>query len=160
MIRYLLAVAVLSWGLALPAASRAEHKCARCGEAPACCKVCRVVCEYKDVKKTKWTCEPHDICLPGPAKYCGHAGPCGCPVPVPTPGRIITRRHLIRVEYTCRVPVYRLVVEYLCPECKSSCHSDPAPAPEKSAAAAAPVRPASYASQRFSSSAKKTEPAR
>jgi len=123
MLRLLLAVTVLS--LAFPTGSRAERKCHRCGQAPACCKVCRVVCEYKDVKQTKWCCEVEDICLPGPAKHCHHRGPCGCAVQVPTPGRIITRKRLIRVEYTKRVPVYRLVVEYLCSECRKHCHSHP-----------------------------------
>ncbi len=120
-------------GAVLSGAAAWADSCDRCGDQAACHRICRVVCEYKKVKVTRWECKVEQICLPRRGKHCGHHGHCSCqPVP-PQPGRVRCRKRLIRVEETKLVPSYRLVVEYLCSQCAASCQggssSAPPPAP-------------------------------
>jgi hypothetical protein len=125
------------------ASALAGDHCHTCG----CCehveKVCRVVCEMKDVKTTVYDLECEDFCVACKSKDCGcHK--------VPVCGKVRTKKKLVKIECVKKVPTYKCVVEYLCPRCSSGCQKCasgdcasanenlvPAPAPQ---AALAPVQ--------------------
>ncbi len=48
-----------------------DCRCNHCGCQAPCQKVCRVVCEMKDVKVTCYCCKEEDICIPDHSKKCG-----------------------------------------------------------------------------------------
>ncbi len=106
-------VALLCAGGASPGIA-ASPVCDGCG----CCahvrKVCRIVCEWEEVKKVTYGCEREDFCIPGRSKKCGCREICTC-------GQVRTRRKLVKHEEVKRVPKYKCVVEYLCPHCCEPC---------------------------------------
>jgi len=88
--------------LAVPSTVAADDGCApACKPAckPACAKCCKVVCEWKEVTKTVWAVACEEFCVPKPGR--------GCCV---SPGKVRTRKKLLRKEITVKVPVYRCVV--------------------------------------------------
>lgn len=82
--------------------------CQKCGCEDSCRKVCRAVPDVKKVKKTVWTHECHDICLPGRT----HTRDCE-----PTCGRVRTVKVLMKKEVTCDEPSWKWVVETVCDKC-------------------------------------------
>ncbi len=44
--------------------------CAECGCRCNVKKVCRLVCEEKEVKEIEWDCKCEDFCLPGKSEVC------------------------------------------------------------------------------------------
>lgn len=97
--------------LASPAFAGPPRSCGHCG----CCeqvrKVCRIVCEMEEVKTVTYDCECEDFCTPGPSYKCGCREICTC-------GKVRTRRKLVKHEVVKKVPKYRCVVEYYCPDCR------------------------------------------
>src|SRR6185295_6364996 len=81
--------------LIVPALSSADDGCrdcccAGCGCHAHCQKICRVVCEMKDVKVVCYCCKQTDVCLPCHSEICGEVcepntcclarpADCGCP---------------------------------------------------------------------------------
>lgn len=110
--------------------------CQHCGCQSHCQKCCRVICEWKDVKETVYSCRCKDVCIPGPSeKGCTKYEPecpCGpqyCPIiegPKPLytlwcPSECAGIRNvtkLVKVEVTHKVPTYKWVVEYCCDKCR------------------------------------------
>lgn len=113
------------------ACCQAQDGCGGCG----CRKVCKVVCEMKQVKKHVWVVECEEFCapLPGLGRGCapcgdaicepgygedgcggeGRPGPCASlykPMVPPKCGKVRCRKKLVKKEVTCEVPVYRCVV--------------------------------------------------
>src|SRR5262245_10545834 len=69
--------------------------CQHCGCSCECVKVCRMICDMKEVKKTCYTCKCEDFCVPGPSKRCddtccGHCPDCRDSCWVPTAAHIRT----------------------------------------------------------------------
>jgi hypothetical protein len=148
------------------------HQCGRCGCDCGCEKHCQLVCETKEIKKTVWVVKCEDFCtsLPGcalrhcegcdcqpcgpaetcapPACGCDRHGnnPCAaeenkCYVP-PKCGKVRTKKTLEKKEVVCRVPSYKCVVVYCCPNCcGQNCDAQPqtAPPPEKKQLPPAPA---------------------
>jgi hypothetical protein len=100
---------VLGAGLAT---AEAAENCAHCGGCDQVRKVCRVICEWEEVKKVTYCCQFENFCVPGPSHKCGCRE-------IPTCGNVRTRHKLVKKEEVHRVPKHRCVVEYLCPDC---CH--------------------------------------
>lgn len=105
--------AVALTAIAFQNAFAGDH-CRRCG----CCqdveKVCRVVCEMKDVKTTVYDFECEDFCVACRSKKCG------CQK-IPVCNKVRTKKKLVKIECVKKVPTYTCVVEYLCPRCCSAC---------------------------------------
>jgi hypothetical protein len=138
--------------------------CAHCGGHGCCQKYCRVVCEMKEVKKTVWAVKCEDFCAPLPScplhcnecckscqeescKVCTCGTDCGktCDPCAdlenrnyypPNCGKVRTKKTLEKKEITCKIPSYKCVVVYACPECGQKCaegaksESSPPAAPE------------------------------
>ena len=141
----------------VPAACGTASSCGHCGCHAPCKKVCRVVCEMKEVKETCWVVECEDFCAPLPGcrnnNCCGQScsdvsccsgGCCEKPVTPPSRGKVRCRKKLVKKEIKKKVPVYKCVVEYVCCDCNgSSCGTvlKPAVAPTPTKAKAAPAAP-------------------
>src|SRR5262245_24476696 len=69
--RFIFAIALLTVPGSLLADDSSDCKCNRCGCQAHCQKVCRVVCEMKEVKVTCYCCKEEDICIPGHSRKCG-----------------------------------------------------------------------------------------
>lgn len=101
-------------------------QCSHCGCSCECQKVCRLICETKEVKKTCYTCKCEDFCVPGPSQKC--ATTCGCgkckecreAACVPTVAYIKTKKIPVKHEEIIKKPSYRWVVEYVCPKCAAA----------------------------------------
>ena len=93
--------------------------CHRCGCEQQVRKVCRLVCDTKEVKETCYSLECEDYCLPGPPQCCCHKSSCGeCSKCVkPTCGKVRTKAKLVKREITRKVPITKCVVEVLCTGC-------------------------------------------
>ena len=92
--------------------------CACCGCTAPCKKVCRVVCQMKEVEVTCWEVECEEFCVPLP-RLCGRkAGACerDCVAP-PKCGKVRCRKKLVKKKVTRKVPVYKCVVEHVCGKC-------------------------------------------
>jgi len=91
--------------------------CGHCGNKCKVKKVCRLVCDEKEVKTTVYTCESEDFCVPGKSKKCGctYTPTCGC---------VYTRKKLVKKEESKKVPTTKCVVEYLCDSCCTSCECE------------------------------------
>jgi len=143
--------------------------CARCGSACPCEKHCRVVCEMKEIKKTVWEVHCEDFCAPLPqlgrcgCRACGDScsddarcGVEGCdgsqcdPCAVengknyvpPKCGKVRGKKTLVKKEVVCKVPSYKCVVVYACPNCGGcdGAEAEKAPAaPEPKTAPPAPL---------------------
>lgn len=93
-----------------------EGQCSHCGCCCQCEKVCRMVCEMKDVKTTHYGCKCEDFCVPGRSQKCQTA--CDCePTLIPTVSHIKTKKILVKREEVTKKPTYKFVVEYVCPKC-------------------------------------------
>jgi len=154
----------------------AEH-CGRCGHAGPCEKRCYIVCEMKEVKKHVWIvhCEEFGTLLPGCGKGCNGCGCCeadeGCGAEpaccggcgkgcdpcsaeknkcyvTPKCGKIRTKKTLEKKEVVCKVPKYKCVVVYCCPECcaNEGCNGKlTAPVPKPATRTPAPAKAAETA---------------
>lgn len=130
--------------LAIALLIAAAASAADCCESPACCdsaaccdqshgcckccgakKVCKVVCEMKEIKKSCWVVECEEFCpnLPGCGSGCNSCCKSGCstccndpcaelrrPMVPPKCGKVRCRKKLVKKEITCEVPVYKCVV--------------------------------------------------
>jgi hypothetical protein len=163
------------------------ERCAHCGRVCQCEKHCQVVCEMKEVKKHVWVVKCEDFCTSMPSckhgcgccgackagetctaaptcdEGCKHCDPCAaegkkCVIP-PKCGKVRTKKTLEKKEVVCKVPSYKCVVVYSCPncECNQGCDGQqvapeapkapaPAPAPGKTTIQEAPLPPAMGAS--------------
>jgi len=119
--------------------------CGHCGCGACCEKVCQVVCEMKEVKKTVWVVECEEYCVPLPdCRNCPSCFPsrdegCGscctgspCAAVPPRCGPVRCKKKLVKKEITCQVPVYKCVVRYLCGNCCEQCEESVAPLPGQS----------------------------
>jgi hypothetical protein len=97
--------------------------CHHCGCQRNCRKVCRLVCETTKEKKTEYSCECEDFCLPGPSKKCGVKVECDCTghhrkiIWKPTCAKVHTRKKLVREEKTKEVPTFKWEVDVYCCVC-------------------------------------------
>lgn len=135
-----LAVALATWiGLASRAIA-GDGSCAHCGCHAECQKVCRLVCEEKNVAITCWGCKCEDFCVPGHSKpgcrncelvcqscdekYDPHA-PIARPKNfvwtewIPGCAQVHTKKKLMKKTVTKKVPSYKCVVEDLCSQCEA-----------------------------------------
>ena len=170
-----MAIGLLMTGVAA-AADCCEPACcdpACCEQSHGCCdgcgsnKVCKVVCEMKQIKKTVWAVECEEFCAPLPGcgracKLCCNGGECGdagcgsccedpCaslkrPMVAPKCGNVRCRKRLVKKEIVCDVPVYKCIVVCCDPAC-GGCVEDeviPEEAPDAPAQATenAPLPPA------------------
>jgi hypothetical protein len=109
--------------LSLAVAWAGDGVCSHCRRCCECQKVCRVVCEMKEVTKTTYSCKCEDFCVPGKscrvdnACSCGHCADCRKQAWVPTAAYIKTRKVPVKHVEKKLVPTYKLVVEYVCPQC-------------------------------------------
>ena len=70
---------LLSWAAA-PFEAAASEFWYGCRSRPACGKVCRLVCETKEIKSICYACECDEICIPGKSKRgCKHCDVACCP---------------------------------------------------------------------------------
>jgi hypothetical protein len=91
--------------------------CDGCGGAAVCLqKVCERVCEMKKETRTCWCVEYQEFGTLLPGCPCHHDDDCCCP-PSPKCGRVKCVKKLVKKEYQVEVPVYRIVVRYLCTDC-------------------------------------------
>jgi len=109
-------LAVTSWA--------GGHRCCHCGRESGCQKVCRLVCETKEVTKVTYDCKCEDICVPGPstrtpACSCGSCDECGRKAYIWTPhcAQVKTRKVPVKREEKVLKPTYKWVVEYVCGQC-------------------------------------------
>jgi len=96
-------------------------------------KVCRLVCDMKEVTTFEYDCKCEDFCLPGKSTCCGHHWEpdckcllgckkvhdwqphCSC--------HIRTKKTLVKVPVKKKVPHYTCVVECICNQC-GNCQVD------------------------------------
>lgn len=110
--RLLLPILALS-----PISITAGEACPRCG---VCLKkVCRPVCETKEVKEVEWGVACEEFCVPGPSRRVACADDCGRPATqwVPACGQVRTRKKLVKKEVAKQVPSVRWVVETVACDC-------------------------------------------
>jgi hypothetical protein len=144
--------------------------CGRCGNHCCCEKYCKIVCEMKEVKKTVWVVKCSEFCTMMPncghddccgcescqaGKSCAEPS-CGCEcgkkcdpcaaennkcyVP-PKCGKIREKKTLEKKEVVCKVPSYKCVVVYCCPQCGGEEKASPsAPPPANPAPSPAPSK--------------------
>lgn len=120
-----LSIALLLALAGMASSAEASHlHCNRCGCHQNCRKVCRLVCGTKKEKKTEYSCECEDFCVPGPSERCGTKCECNrlgikcChPVYKPVCAKVRTKRVLVKKEVTKEVPEYKWVVEEVCCKC-------------------------------------------
>jgi hypothetical protein len=141
--------------------------CAQCGGHRTCQKrVRRMVCEMKEVKKVCWgvECEvfqplrPAGLAKTGCGSSCGVSCGTSCDptcgqtcrgcnrhecVTCCEPGKARCKKKLMKREITVNVPVYKCVVEYVCPGCCSTECAEGQPVEPASPATAhtAPAKP-------------------
>ena len=100
--------------------------CARCGCHAACVKSCQVVCEMTKETRTCYCVEYREFCplMPG-FHECGDHG-CAPPPRCAAPRWV---KKLVTKEYQVEVPVYKCVLQYLCPACAAGGQPSPVAAP-------------------------------
>jgi hypothetical protein len=134
-------------GLATQPAMAVVGICHGCGCAARCDKVCRLICEEKEVEVTCYGCDCETFCVPGKSrKKCSHCEEvcadckpeCGklckcdeCPQSMgqsfhwneydPACAKTRTRKVLMQKTVVMKVPSYKWVVEDLCPYCEANC---------------------------------------
>jgi len=99
------------------AADYEPNCCGFCGNSN-CNKVCRVVCEMKDVKEVRYKVVCEDFCVPGRSSKCGCSWIPGC-------GDVHTKRKLVKYEVSCKKPSWKYLVEDLCPSCTAAVDAVP-----------------------------------
>jgi hypothetical protein len=132
------AAIILAMASCLIGAAHPPAKCARCGCSARCKKVCKLVCEEKDVEVICWGCKHEPFCVPGPGcPSCRHCE-CVCkncnegekPVDIchqpkrfvwtnflPSFAQMYQRTKLMKKVETVKVPTYKWVVEEVCCDC-------------------------------------------
>jgi len=147
----MMALAVLA--MAASVLRAAEGHCVRCGCGD-CGKICRLVCEEKELKVNCWDSKCEEICVPGPCKLgCQHSAPacvdcgaaadgtCGAPCDagarsarkfvwrdtIPGCARIFVQKKLLKKVETKKVKTYKWVLEDLCGECRKDSSSAAVP---------------------------------
>ena len=160
------ACALLAQGTAAQDDRGTPSRCADCRRHAACRKkVCRVVCDIKEVTKSYWCVECEEFCAPLPS--CGSAlrslwgllgwggsdccsepacrpgcdagGGDGCPAARADPprcGPVRAKKKLVKKEVTREVPVYQCVVKHLCDPCSAACDAAEEAEPETEPTAA------------------------
>lgn len=91
--------------------------CPQCG---GCLKkVCRPVCETKEVKDIEWGVVFEEFCVPGPSQRVTRVDECGRSTAqwVPACGQVRTRKKLVKKEVARQVPSVRWVVETVGCDC-------------------------------------------
>src|SRR6186713_1941782 len=85
--------------------------CDHCGCQSCVRKVCRRVCEMKEVKSYEYQCKCEEFCVPTCSHgRCGHdCGACSA--------EVRTKTKLFKVEVIKKVPTYKWVVEHVCAGC-------------------------------------------
>lgn len=120
--------------------------CGRCGCGATCQKYCKIVCEMKEVKKVVWQVNCSEFCPLLPGRGCGcccekcggqcaegqtccescgqeKCNPCASEeckaarMKTPNCGKIRTVKKLVKKEVVCKVPSYKSIVVYCCPNC-------------------------------------------
>lgn len=110
--------------------------CAQCSCQTSCTKVCRLVCEEKQVEVVCWGCANEEFCIPGPSKrstrHCELLDCCDEELPgavqakkkkfvwyewLPGGAKLFTRKKLMKRTVTTTVKTYKWVVEDTCSEC-------------------------------------------
>jgi hypothetical protein len=122
--------------------------CGGCGCQPCTRKVCRLVCETKEVTKKVYSCECEDFCVPGRSICC--KTPCNCPgkcckdhtVWKPTCGCVRTRVVLVAKDEKKKVPSYKCVVEEVCTRCGHCAKATALPAADDAESAVAMAKEA------------------
>lgn len=109
-----LIVAALAATAAVHAGGDGSGCCPGCGSHCGLQKVCRRVCDFKEVKKTYYCEKEEDFCVPGRSEACG------CKE-VPTCAEVMIKKHLTKKIVVEKVPVYKFKVEYVCPSCAAGC---------------------------------------
>jgi hypothetical protein len=157
MLRFVFSLALASCAVIATADDCRDCKCDRCGCQSHCHKVCRVVCEMKEVKETHYCCKCEDFCVPGKSCKCGEV--CepdnfDCPCDncakhhcnwfdclfckhekhrtIWSPScesEMYTRNKLIKYQVPKKVPTYKWVVEYCCDQCECTAIQTDAPKP-------------------------------
>lgn len=120
--------------------------CAGCGCQPCTRKVCRLICETKEVSKPVYECKCEDFCIPGRSISC--RAPCDCPgecckdhtIYKPTCGCVRSRTVLVIKKETKKVPAYKCVVEEVCTHCGHCAHAVDYPAADDAQTALAMVK--------------------
>ncbi len=120
------AIAVSLTALAFAATAGAPC-CQECGCNSCVRKICRRVCEMKEVKSYEYSCKCEDFCVPGPSQNCHmHCKPdCKEPHGVkyeqhcdpPCWAEVHTKNKLYKHEVVKKVPHYKWVVEHVCDAC-------------------------------------------
>lgn len=134
----------IAWGFTLVLAAAAfadEGKCAHCGDASACQRVCRLVSEDRKVTTTCWGYQCEEFCVPGPSKpgckhcetVCDECKDAESKVHV-KPHRLVwsdwnpacfanrfTKAKLMKKTESKKVQGYKWVVEDVCAACVSRC---------------------------------------
>jgi hypothetical protein len=142
--------------------------CGHCGCRCGCQKYCKVVCTTKEVKKYCFVVHCEDFCAPLPgcprgqdcddccqseckecARCCNgkNCDPCQVEynkrIVPPKCGKVRTKKTLEKKEIVCKVPTYKCVVVYCCPQCGAcmtpSTGEQPAAAPPAAAPKLAPA---------------------
>lgn len=122
-----LTLCALACVLALSSRAQAGDRCSGCDSARMK-KVCRVVCELRDEKKTVYSCECEDFCVPGPSQKCGEKWVCDADghrrretIWKPGCADVRTKAKLVKREVTRKVPVYKWEVVEVCSKCGDCC---------------------------------------
>jgi hypothetical protein len=143
--KFMILSALLVLGITRLSVAGEPGCCAECGCHCNVKKVCRLVCEEKEIKEVKWDCECEDFCVPGKSEVCCEKCKCDPSKPcckdcekIWNPSRcadLYTRKILIKKEVPKKVPSYKWVVEYVCCECgcEQSAGDCAVPTPEEAA---------------------------
>jgi hypothetical protein len=133
--------------------------CGQCGCRCGCEKYCQQVCEMVEVKKIVWEVKCSEFCTMLPRLGCGCKceGECRCGkylaatdpcaleraktyIP-PMCGCMKTKKELSPREVICKVPQYKCVVVYCCPQCSNAQSPSPPAAPVAAPPPSAPLPP-------------------
>ena len=133
----MLAIAILAFAAPRAASAGDDCCCQHCGCHDNLQKTCRLVCEQKEIKETKYSCKCEDFCIPGPSTRCGKECECDgnslfghtCKwIWQPSQcAKVQTKKVLVKEVVTKKVPSYKWVVEYKCGGC-GNCGSIEKPA--------------------------------
>lgn len=109
--------------------------CGGCGCHSCVRKVCRLICTTEEKKKTVYSCECEDFCVPGPSECCGRRCVPDCDAccghrweTIWKPGcaRVRTRVKLVKREVVEQVPAWKWEVVELCDHCCEGYQTQPA----------------------------------
>jgi hypothetical protein len=104
----------------LIAGNHHSHCCQQCGCAEGCQRICRLVCDKKEVVKVTYSCKCEDFCVPCKSHQVKNCDCCSEPSWIPGGAKMRSRKVLVRNEEKEAKPTYKYVVEYLCPQCQAA----------------------------------------